>query len=114
MNNPLFLNLIQNNRRVRVTINIKILFYDIFLWTHILSFKCIIYSEEPHQNHKETTNFKPALLYTSKLLTILSRIRPINTENELTVARGKDAGEMGKKVEGGWEIQIFSYGMIKS
>ena len=43
-----------------------------------------------------------------------NRIRPINTENKLMVARGKGAGgwvsEMGDKA---WEVQVSGYGMNK-
>ena len=44
-----------------------------------------------------------------------SRIRPINTENKLMVARGKEAGGRGKIGDGEWEIQhASSYRMNKS
>ena len=40
-----------------------------------------------------------------------SRIRPINTENRLMVAK---EGKSGREGEREWEIQAFSYGMNKS
>ena len=43
-----------------------------------------------------------------------SRIRSINTEKKLMVARGKDAEELGKMSEGEWKIQISTYGINKS
>ena len=43
-----------------------------------------------------------------------SRIRTINTENKLMVARRDSGTEMGKMGEGQWEIQASSYGMSKS
>ena len=39
-----------------------------------------------------------------------SRIRPINTENKLTITRGKGRGE-SRKGEEEWGIQASSYGM---
>lgn len=41
---------------------------------------------------------------------IKSRIRPINTENKLRVARG----EGGKMSEGEWEAHVSRYGLSKS
>ena len=35
-----------------------------------------------------------------------SRIRPINTENKLMVARGKRGGEMCKMGEGEWRYRL--------
>ena len=43
-----------------------------------------------------------------------SRIRPVNAENRLVVARGKGGRRMGKMGEGDWEILASSYGMSKS
>ena len=43
-----------------------------------------------------------------------NRIRSINTENKLKVARGKESEGMGKIGEGEWEIHVSSYGMNKS
>ena len=42
-----------------------------------------------------------------------SRIRPINTENKLMVARGERV-EMGKMGKGEWVIQASHYAMRKS
>ena len=43
-----------------------------------------------------------------------SRMKPINTENTLMVARGEVGGGMGKMGEGEWGIQASSYGIHKS
>ena len=45
---------------------------------------------------------------------IKSRIRPINTENKLMVARGKMGLGLGKMGEGEQEIQASSSGMNES
>ena len=39
------------------------------------------------------------------------RIRAINTENKLMVAREEGAGGVGKTGEGEWETQVSSYAM---
>ena len=41
------------------------------------------------------------------------KIRPINTEDKLMVARGEGYGGMGKMGEGKWEIHASSYRMNK-
>ena len=43
-----------------------------------------------------------------------SRIRTVNAENKLVVARGEAVGRLGKMCEGERELQASSYGISKS